>query len=580
MEAALNTAGIDAVLVLQRSDVQAIAAQRQRYAGVPLLFTDPGNMDAAVQAGLTDYSLRPLAISPDLPADVYSEALHRSALIDRLLTRERRALFANGPGDDTPYTGWDAMLLNLSLQRAFIARALGQCVARQFPEARIGLLRPNNAQLMNFDSMLSAEMAAVDPARFCFVDRYDGARFHNPQMTTLAWHPQALERQAQQDGVDAVVHIPTCFYDAPVFSQAIRERFPQLLDLPGTFCDVPVHRPQPLFMRIADLPPQAVDERALRYRERALAVFSTQLADWVPQRAALQQQAELWAERSFQQALNFLSLRKALAGRQPHFVVCDHDTGMNGPLYSVAAELGSPITALPHSGYSTSALPHGRRVTAVERQGYGAAVRSTLGQPVAVRAVRFRATLEPQPREAAARICLLLNTMHSEGLSHIDFFALVAFYKQLDALCREHRVDLQVRLKPSTPALSVVAAAFGQPPGWFQRTFGQPIEDVALASDLTLAYGEMTSGVASFLDAGSLVLHVSEQHWPADTLAMPPFVRDGLTPSFNGAAALARVAELMADPDAYRRQQSVQATAYARRCRGAHDSLFDPAPAS
>lgn len=575
MDTAVRGMAVDAVLVLQRSDVPHIAAQRERYAGVPLLFTDPGTLDAAVQAGLGDYALRRLDISPDLPADVYSEALHRSALIDRLLTAERRALFGSDAADDTPYTGWDQMLVYLSLQRAFMARAIGLCVARQFPEARLGLLRPDNAQLMNFDSMLSAEMAAVDPARFCFIDRYEAGRFHNPQITALAWHPQALPRQVQEQGVDAVVHIATCFYDAAVYGAAIRARFTHILDLPGTYCDVPVQRPNPLLVRMADLPERLQDPRALRYRERAQAVYTEQLAHWVPQRAALAQQAALWADRSHLQALNFLTLQNAFQGHQPHFVVSDHDTGMNGPLYSVAASLGSAITVLPHSGYATSALPHGRRVTAVERQGFGAAVRTTLGQPVAVRPVRYRSTPAAQPRAAARRVCLLLNTMQSEGISHVDFFPLVGFYRRLAALCAQAGADLQVRLKPSTPALSVVAGAFGQAPAWFQHTYTRPIDDVAVEADLTIAYGEMTSGVATFLDAASLVLHASEQQWPADTLITPPYVRDGLVQSLNGDDALAGVAALLADPAHYRRVQGEQAAAYAQRCRHAHDELFD-----
>jgi hypothetical protein len=230
---------------------------------------------------------------------------------------------------------------------------------------------------------------------------------------------------------------------------------------------------------------------------------------------------------------------------------------------------------LPHSGYATSALPHGRRVTAVERQGFGAAVRTTLGQPVAVRPVRFRSTPAAQPRASAARVCLLLNTMQSEGIGHVDFYPLVVFYRRLAALCAQAGADLQVRLKPSTPALSVVAGAFGQPPAWFQATFSRPIEDVAVEADLTIAYGEMTSGVATFLDAASLVLHASEQHWPADTLITPPYVRDGLVASMDGAAALAFVATALADPAHYRRAQGEQAAAYAARCRHAHDALFE-----
>lgn len=566
---------VDAVLVLQRSDVAALAAARERYAGVPLLFIDPGNLDAAIQAGLGGYELRRLAISPDLPADVYSEALTRAALIDRLLTAERRTLFATGPADDTPYTGWDQMLLYLSLQRALMARAIGRAVAAQFTEARIGLLRPGNAQLMNFDSMLSAEMAAVDPARFAFVQAYEGVRFYSSQITTLAWHPRALARWVADEGVDAVVHIATCFYDAAAFGSAIQARFPRILDLPGTYCDVPVHRPVPLLMHLADLPPQAVDPSVRRYRERALAVLADQLADWVPQRAALQQQATLWADRCQQQAQNFMSLRQALQGRQPHFVLCDHDTGMNGPLYTAAAELGSAITVLPHSLYATSALPHARRVTAIEREGFAAPVRSVLGQPVPVRAVRFRTPPAPRPREAAGRVCLLLNTMLSEGLNQIDFFPLVAFFKRLSALCRQQGADLQVRLKPSTPALQVVAAAFGEPAGWFQRSFARPIDEMAAESDLTISYGEVTSGVVHFLDAASLVLHASDQHWPSDTLIAPPFVADGLVPSHDGETTLAEVARLLADPAAYRHAQARQAGAYLQRRSGAHDTFFD-----
>jgi hypothetical protein len=165
--------------------------------------------------------------------------------------------------------------------------------------------------------------------------------------------------------------------------------------------------------------------------------------------------------------------------------------------------------------------------------------------------------------------------MQSEGIGHVDFYPLVAFYRQLAALCAQHGAELQVRLKPSTPALSVVAGAFGLPPAWFQRTFARPIDDVAVEADLTIAYGEMTSGAATFLDAASLVLHASEQVWPADTLITPPYVGNGLVASLNGEAALAFVATLLADPAHYRRVQGEQAAAYAARCARAHDDLFE-----
>jgi hypothetical protein len=84
--------------------------------------------------------------------------------------------------------------------------------------------------------------------------------------------------------------------------------------------------------------------------------------------------------------------------------------------------------------------------------------------------------------------------------------------------------------------------------------------------------------VATFLDAASLVLHASEQLWPADTLITPPYGRDGLVASLNGEAALAFVATLLADPTNYRRVQGEQASAYAARCRHAYDQLFEDLP--
>ena len=569
----------DALLVLQRSDVLHLAALQASEPtcldGCKLLFTDPGTLDDALRAGLKNHELRRLLVDRDLPARVFAQACSRSALIDQLLTTERQALFGAGLPAGTPFTGWDQSLLYLSLQRAFTAQALGQAVAAQFPETRIGLLRPDNAQLFNFDSLLSAEMAGADPTRFAFVGRYPAGRQHNPQLLALAWHGQAVAEQLQQQhGVDALVHIPTCFYDAATFGQAIRDRYGRILDLPGTYCDVPVQRSAALLTRLDDLPPSRWPAAVRRYRERALAVLREQLAPWLGNAHALQQQAALWADRCELQALNFHTLHEALAGHRPDFVLADHDTGHNGPLFSLAAALDSAITVLPHSGYTTSALPHSRRVTAVECVGFGAAVRSVLGQPVAVRPVRFRPAVQAMPRPAARRVCLLLNTMHSEGISYIDFYPLVAFYRQLAALCSEQGVELQVRLKPGAPALGVVSATFGLAAQALADTARLPIADLAQTSDICINYGEPTSGMLNFLDAASLVLHVSEQDWPADTLIAPPFMRDRLVASVQGARALDELRQWLAEPAHYAASQQSQQRAHQQRRKGEEAALF------
>lgn len=561
---------VDALVVLQRSDVDHIAAHADRFAGCKLLFVDPGILDAALQAGLQNYELRRLDVGRDISALAYAQAMHRAAAIDLLLTEQRRALWGEGA-----FHGWDLGLLYLTLQRAYTMRALGRAIELAFPEPRLGLLRPANPALFNWDSMLSTDIVGADPARWSIVDRYPQGRHWTADLLEVCLDFDGIRRQAEAGRAACVTHIPTCFYDPVTYERAVTQAFETNIDLPGLYCDVPVRRgDETLLRRLGDA---NFDADCTAYRERALAVFLEQLAPLIPHRPALAQQAAAFARRSHLQAVNYVGLRRALARTRPHFVLGDHDIGNNGPIFTLAAELESPITVLPHSAYPTTLMPHAMRVTVVERDGLCVPVRTVLGQPVATRAVRFRATAEPQPRTQPRRMCLLLNTMLSEGLSYVELFALIGFHKSLAALCAQRGWDLSVRLKPSTPALSVVASALRMPPGYFTRSMRQALDDAAREADICVAFGEPTSATIAFFDAGSYLLHVSEQDWPSDYVITTP-LKDTLMPSMRCAEALLALDALISDPALYARRQQAQAEAYARRRIGAHDTIFPTGP--
>ena len=565
----------EAIFVLQRSDVIHLAAHKARYEGARLLCIDPGILDAVIAAGFGSYELRRIDVGADLATGVYAEAQARAARIDQRLTRERTRLFGTGQ-----WAGWDQAHLYLFFQRALTIERIGQAAEAVFTESRLGLLRPSNPQLFNFDSMLSTEIVAANTARWQIVDTYDAGRFWNPAMLGFCIDAHGvLAAVAALGRVEALTHIPTCFYDARGFAQAIGQRFANNIDIPGLYCDVPVRRGDTLLLKPVDHVAGPVRAPCELYAERARQLFIDELASLVPNRAALEAQAAALARRCLIQALNFHGLRQALQGQQPRVIVADHDTGNNGPLFSLAAALGSPVTVLPHSGYPTSPLPHAQDVEAVELPGFQPPVRTVLGQPVARRVVAFRARPPAQPRPRARRICLLLNTMQAEGLSYIDFFGLIRFFKSLRALCAHHDRDLVVRLKPSTPALNVVAGALGEPAGYFQRTMAQPIDELAAESDVCIAYGEPTSGTLSFLDAGSWVMHVSDQHWSADYVITPPYVSDGLVPSFDARTGLRALDAVLASNERYLDVLARQARDYAPRCVPTHDSLFpEPLP--
>jgi hypothetical protein len=113
---------VDAVLVLQRSDVVRIAAAPARHAGARLLFVDPGLLDAAAQRGLTEgekHEYRRPDLGPDLQqARAASEAMARATFVDLQLTAERERLWGEG---GQALSGWDV--------GPFFTVGLGRCFA-------------------------------------------------------------------------------------------------------------------------------------------------------------------------------------------------------------------------------------------------------------------------------------------------------------------------------------------------------------------------------------------------------------------------------------------------------------------
>lgn len=563
---------VDALVVLQRSDVAHLLAERQRFEGLKLVFFDPGLLDEALSNGLPGADFRHLDLEPDLQARAVACALARATDIDQRLAALRRELF-----DGAVFDGWDVGLFNHALLRLFMARGFGDAIERALPGLRLGVLRPDEPQQFYFDSCLVSDLVARDPARWCVFDRYAGARLHDPAAYDQVFDAQAVAAELAARPVGVVAHVPTCFYDARRIASEIARIADHWLDLPSRVWDVPL-RPQRVPLRpLAALP--ILDPACERYAARAAQVLGDALADWLPNPASRALQLDSWSRRCRMQAVNYMSLRAAMRGHAPDFVVTDHDAGHNGPLFSLAATLGSRVFVLPHSAHPAMVLPHARRVTAIERAGYGTPARTVLGQRVPVRPVRWPAAPAPARADRVARLCLLLNTAHTEGLSYNDLFALRAFHGPLAELCRREGVELVVRLKPGTPALRLMSGTLSMAPEALLQTLAQPLDEVARATQLCIAFGEPSTGVLTFLDAGASVVNACPVDWPVDLVACPPLVADGVVPSLALNEALREVQRQIVDPSYWRAARDRQADSLRRRAAGAHEHLFpDPSP--
>jgi hypothetical protein len=125
--------------------------------------------------------------------------------------------------------------------------------------------------------------------------------------------------------------------------------------------------------------------------------------------------------------------------------------------------------------------------------------------------------------------------------------------------------------------MSVLAGALGVTPGELAGAVQQPLPALAESCELCLAWGEPTTGIAPFLDAGSLVLQVMRERWPVDYLVCMPLVRDGVVPTLAPADALAAVRRYLADRHALAADTTRQSAAFDARAAGAHDHLFERA---
>lgn len=566
------TTAVDALLVLQRSDVAHIAAQRERFDGLRLVFTDAGMLDEAVQLGLKHFEFRRLDPDPDLQARNTTEALALATTVDLALAQERQRHLGPGVLD-----GWDVGLFFLGLMKLALARHLGAWAERTFAGQRLGLLRPRQVQQFYFDAFVGPDVVAQDPARWAVLDHYDVTRHHRADALASALDADALRAEVIAREPTAVSHVPTCFYDRAWLADELGRVHPRSIDLPSVFWDVPLRRSgTPLMRATGELPPPGADCRA--YARAARERLASLLAPWLPVRAAREAQLDFWAARCEWQAANFRALVSAFAGTRPQFLLADQDTGLNGPLFSLAAALGAMVTVVPHSGQPSMVLPHARHVTAVQRAGFAAPVRTVLGQTVPTRHVHWGPLPERRSPSRLRTLCLLLNSLSTEGLSHVDLLGLAAFYKPLARLCETHGVELLVRPKPGSAALSVLAGAFGVPAPQLLQGLNPPLEQLVARTDLCLAVGEPTTAVTHFLHAGALTVQADEQDWPTDFVICSSLVASGLTPVWRYGEALMRIRALLDDESQFRALQQRQASAFTALVQSAGRELFPPSP--
>ncbi len=564
-------AAIDALLFLQPSDLTHFMSCQDQFKGVPRIFIDPGLIEqaAGMNVDLEPFEFRPLNVGPHFQARLATEAATRAAAIDQELTQHRHALFG-----DAVLQGWDQSLMRQFFIRVLLYRYLGELCDRSFAETRVGVFRPLNPQHFYFDSRLTTDAFIGESDRWRVLDDYPEAANWQADAYRRCFHPEQLRELVASAAPQAVVHIPTTYRHIKEYQAQIHQRFARVVDLPAPFWDIPLYRQRIGWAPVTAFKAEGYLDTCIAYRERVRAVLTEHLGPVVPNRGSLAAQVDLLADRSLMQAINYHVLRNSFAGSQPHFVVTDHDTGNNGPIFSVAAKLGSAITVVPHSSYATGAIPHALGVEVVERDGFKTPMRAVWGEPLACRGVTLGPRAARRQRSEVKTVCMLINGMISNGLFYIDFVGMVQFYQALRAVCEEAGVKLILRLKPTAPGLQLIAASLGVDPQELAQWIKPSIEEIANQADLCVSYGQPTTGTISFLDGGCHLLHATRMLWPTDYAFAPAYFSDGTVDCVQPDEALQRVQRWIVDGALFKVDSKQQFDRFEARLHGAGEGLI------
>lgn len=562
---------LDALLFLQQSDIAAYRRNPLGFAGLKKIFLDPGLAEEAMRQGLdpVDFDYRPIPVGRHFQARVSAEAMNRALTVDQTLAAERSRLFGNGV-----FAGWDHVPLRFFFLRALVARYLGEACEGQFPEAVVGLLRPRKPQQFYFDSYVSADAFAGGRERWRVVGHYDDVVNWVSGAASACFDLPWIAQQAAVGQVKVLLHLPTVYAHLQHYMDQVLRRYPLVTELASPFWDIPLTSERRPLLPLRALPPGWTDERCSDYRQRALVVLDTALTDLLPQPEPRRLQVSIMADQCYLQAVNYLGLLKALQGTKPHFIVTDHDTGAVGPLFSLAEQLGSQITVLPHSSYPTQPLPHAINVTAVERDGFASPVRSVWGARVNTRPIRLGMDRTMRSRSEVRTVCLLLNTLASRGISYVDLSGLAAFHEDLDRLCLQYGVGLQVRLKPGAACIPVAAGTLGVDPLVLQSVMEMPLDQLADGIDLCVCYGEMSSAAIEFFESGSYVMHVSEEMRPNDLVNSSNLCTLQTLDQLPGQEAICRIERLLVNSAHYGGQLDRQRREFSTRLTARDGDIF------
>jgi hypothetical protein len=381
--------------------------------------------------------------------------------------------------------------------------------------------------------------------------------------------PAELTVDVQLPLPNAIVHLPTCFYDGPMLGAEIARVFPQSINLQTGIWDVDlpgVRNAQRVPAEsILSLLPEMQQNMIEVLVEKIRQLFVDEFSAFTVSQEHVLRQAKQLASLYRAQLVLFLRLMVQREGAPPEkIILSNHCAGIHGPLLSFGRLKGIAILMLPHSKFfNWPVATRGEGLTACTHPLQGIDIRDVDGMDVDSVYLSFAENHECQQRDYAKPwvVGIVLNEVGGRDSLYIPTERYLQGLRQLTGWLEENGLPYSIRARPGCTCVEWICEQTGIDPRCFQMAPGSTIAEYAKGCDLCLMYDIPTSGAIDLLKSAVPVVSVitralhSIEAGIASTEVIP---RETVEKS------IARLAHYLAQPQALQEFRRIQFANYMR----------------
>lgn len=417
-------------------------------------------------------------------------------------------------------------------------RQLAQRLLPAFAGSKLHVLLPDLPHRFGYHSFVPG-MVLAD------VVRQAGVAVQLYSTPVPAWDAALLPDPATCAGpVQLLCHLPTCFYDAALFSAEIQAAGRATLVLPSQLFNAPVDGLPAAAMVAPQVLAGRLDGRQLQQLEQVLdrlgSVLSQQLQPLIPAPGPLAAQVRALLGQYRLNALLYLALQQRFAAAPPAtLLLSNHDVGLHGALLSFARAHGVRTVMVPHAKvYPDPLTSYGHDILCLGHPLQGGDVLDLDSHRMPWAPLSFAETRQA-PGGAPRRLSTLgivLNAVSLNCMCLVDVQVYLDGLARLRAWCAAQGVDCRIRCRPNGSVMSLLGDVLQISDAELVRDQEGSIADFGRGCDLVLGYDVPTSGMLELLAAGVPVLQalcrrLGPQEWRSlDAEVVPQRMLDALLP--------------------------------------------------